>query len=192
MAMESSALEIIEGLYKMIAEAWGVPLGNEKCIIEREKVLGMLDELKACLPVEIAEARRLVNSRTEYMNSARKEAEAMRAQAEEQVRAMIDKQTIMQQARERSEEMLSSAEKRSRELRRVASEYVDDALRRTEEAMTEALSNVRATRARFVTVTGSAVPAEASAVEEKTEAPAPEEKKDTPDYVEIIPDVEEF
>lgn len=184
MAMESGALEIIEGLYKMIAEAWGVPLGNEKCIIEREKVLGMLDELKACLPVEIAEARRLVSSRTEYMNSARKEAEAMRQQAEEQVRAMIDKQTIMQEAKRRSEEMLTSAETRSRELRRVASEYVDDALRRTEEAMAEALGNVRATRSRFVTLTGATVPQE-------PETPAPEEKTPTPTFVEIVPDVEE-
>ena len=186
MAMENSALEIIESLYKMIAEAWGVPIGNEKCIIEREKVLSMLDELKACLPVEIAEARRLVSSRTEYMNSAKKEAEAMRKQAEEQVRAMIDKQAITMEAKRRSEEMLSSAETRSRELRRVASEYVDDALRRTEEAMTEALGNVRATRTRFLTLTGAAMPqeAETAAPEEEKEAPAPT-------FVEIVPDVEE-
>ena len=190
MAMENSALEIIESLYKMIAEAWGVPIGNEKCIIEREKVLSMLDELKACLPVEIAEARRLVSSRTEYMNSARKEAEAMRTQAEEQVRAMIDRQTIVQEAKKRSEDMLTSAETRSRELRRVASEYVDDALRRTEEAMTEALSNVRATRARFVTLTGGSV--ETVAAEEKeTEAAPEEEKKSGVTFVEIVPDVEE-
>ncbi len=187
MAMESSALEIIEGLYKMVAEAWGVPIGNEKCIVEREVVLSMLDELKACLPVEIAEARRLVSSRTEYMNSAKKEAEALRQQAEEQARAILDKQVIMQEARRRSEEMLASAETRSRELRRVASEYVDDALRRTEEAMADALGNVRATRARFVTLTGGTMPVESEPAEE---APV-EEARPTPTFVEIVPDVEE-
>ena len=35
--MENSSLEIIEQLYQIVAEAWGVPLGNEKCIIERER-----------------------------------------------------------------------------------------------------------------------------------------------------------
>lgn len=189
MAMENSALEIIESLYKMIAEAWGVPLGNEKCIIEREKVLSLLDELKACLPVEIAEARRLVNSRTEYMNSARKEAEALRQQAEEQVRAMIDRQAIVQEARRRSEEMLASAESRTRELRRLASEYVDDALRRTEEAMTEALSSVRTTRSRFVSLTGGSV--ETAPEEDKEAETTEEEKKNGVTYVEIVPDVEE-
>lgn len=187
MAMETNALQIIENLYKIVAEAWGVPLGNEKCIIEREKVLSQLDELKACLPVEIAEARRLVSTRTEYMNSARKEAEAMRQQAEEQVRAMIDKQAIMVEARRRSEEMLSSAELRSRELRRVAGDYVDDALRRTEEAMAEALSQVRATRGRFTAVYGGSTeePANEAKSEEK---PA---EKPAPTFVEIVPDVEE-
>ena len=66
--MENSSLEIIEQLYQIVAEAWGVPLGNEKCIIEREKVLSLLDELKSGLPVELAEARRLVNSRNEFIN----------------------------------------------------------------------------------------------------------------------------
>lgn len=48
--MDYQALEIIDMLYTMIAEAWGVPLGNEKCIIERDKALNLLDDLKAQLP----------------------------------------------------------------------------------------------------------------------------------------------
>ncbi len=189
MAMENSALELIESLYKMIAEAWGVPLGNEKCIIEREKVLTMLDELKACLPVEIAEARRLVSSRNEYMNSARKEVETLRREAQEQARALVDKQAIVQEARRRSEEMISSAETRSRELRKVASDYVDEALRKTEESMAEALGKVRATRSSFIALTGGTAAAGENAPETQ-ETPA-EEKEAAPTFVEIVPDVED-
>lgn len=183
--MENSALEIIENLYKIIAEAWNVPLGNDKCIIEREKVLTQLDQLKACLPVEIAEARRLVSSRTEYMNSARKEAETLRQQTEEQVRAMIDRQAIMQEAKKRSEEMLASAERRSSELKKIASSYVDDALRQTEESMTAALESVRSTRARFISLTGGTALDPAAKPDEAPSAPA----KDAPVMVEIVPDV---
>ena len=70
--MDYQALEIIDMLYTMIAEAWGVPLGNEKCIIERDKALNLLDDLKAQLPVELSEARRLVNARDEFVGSAKK------------------------------------------------------------------------------------------------------------------------
>ena len=56
----NSILDLIEMLYTMVSEAWGVPLGNEKCIIERDKFLNILDEIKAQLPVEVAEAKRLL------------------------------------------------------------------------------------------------------------------------------------
>ena len=68
--MENDVLELLEMLYTMVTEAWGVPLGNEKCIVERDKVLNLLDEIKAQLPSEVAEARRLVNARDEFNGNA--------------------------------------------------------------------------------------------------------------------------
>ena len=43
--MNNDVMELIEMLYTQVSEAWGVPLGNEKCIVERDKVLGLLDEI---------------------------------------------------------------------------------------------------------------------------------------------------
>lgn len=183
--MEHGALEIIEVLYQMIAEAWGVPLGQEKCIIEREKALSLLDEMKARLPVEVAEARRLVSARDEFISNARKEADALRRQAEEQARRMVDSQEIVRVARQRSTDMLTSAETKSRELKRVASEYVDDALRRTEEAVAAALDDVRQSRARFRSITGVTAPVQEEPQEEVQETEAVEaapvaEEEDVP------------
>jgi len=149
MERETEVLELIEMLYTMVSEAWGVPLGNEKCIIERDKALGLLDELKSQLPAELAEARRLVAARDEFVSSAKREAESIRRMAEEQARHLIEEQEVVRAARSRSQELVSTAEAKSRELRRVANEYVDDALRRTEEAVSAALDEVRQSRARF-------------------------------------------
>ena len=55
-------MELIETLYTMVTEAWGVPLGNDKCIVERENVLEILNEIKTRIPVELAEAKRLVSA----------------------------------------------------------------------------------------------------------------------------------
>ena len=52
--MNNDVMELIEMLYTQVSEAWGVPLGNEKCIVERDKVLGLLDEIKARIPVEVS------------------------------------------------------------------------------------------------------------------------------------------
>lgn len=43
-------MELIETLYSMVTEAWGVPLGNDKCIVERENVLEILNEIKTRIP----------------------------------------------------------------------------------------------------------------------------------------------
>ena len=152
--MENEVLELIEMLYTMVTEAWGVPLGNEKCIVERDKVLNLLDEIKAQLPAEVAEARRLVNARDEFIGSAKREADAIRRAAEERAREMVEEQEIVMAAKTRSNEVLSQAESRTRELYRVANEYVDDALRRTEEAINSALSEVRQSRTNFRAAAG--------------------------------------
>ncbi len=154
--MENEVLELIEMLYTMVSEAWGVPLGNEKCIVERDKVLNLLDEIKARLPVEIAEAKRLVTARDEFIGNAKKEAEAMRRSAEEKAKELVDEQEIVRTAKLRSSEILNNAQSRTRELYRVANEYVDDALRRTEEAVGEALDEVRQSRAKFRAAAGAA------------------------------------
>jgi len=152
--MENEVLELIDMLYTMVSEAWGVPLGNEKCIVERDKVLNLLDEIKAQLPVEMAEAKRLVNARDEFIGNAKREAEAMRKAAEDRARQLVDEQEIVRAAKTRSNEVLTAAENKTRELYRVANEYVDDALRRTEEAIGSALSEIRQSRSSFRAAAG--------------------------------------
>ena len=153
--MENHALEIIDMLYTMIAEAWGVPLGNDKCIVERDKALGLLDDLKVVLPLELTEARRLVNAREEFVNSAKQEADSIRRTAEDEARQMVERQSVYEAAQKKAEETVRTAEEKSRELRRVASSYLDDALRTTEETIAAALEEVRAARSQFKAVTAA-------------------------------------
>lgn len=155
--MGNDVMELIDMLYNMVTDAWGLPLGAEKCVIDRDKVLDLLDEIKAQLPVEIAEAKRLVAARTEYVNNAKREAESMRKVAEQRARQMVDQEEIVRSARIRANEIVSAAESKSAELRRVANDYADDALRRTEEAIGEALNEVRQSRSRFRSASAAAM-----------------------------------
>ena len=142
-------LELLDILYGMINEAWGVPLGNDKCIIEREKAIEIINDIKAALPASISESKRLVAARDEFIGNAKREAESLRKNAENQAEKMLDEQEIIRVARERSAEMISAAEKKSKELRRVASEYVDDMMKKAEESLNTALLTVRQTQGAF-------------------------------------------
>ena len=141
--------ELLEMLHSMVTEAWGIPLGAEKCVIERDKALDLLDEIKAQFPQELSEAKRLVDARTEFINNAKREAEAIRKAAEDRARQLVDEQEVLRAAKARSTELLSVAESTSGELRRAANEYVDDSMKRTEDALTAALEELRTSRVKF-------------------------------------------
>ena len=66
---------------------------------------------------------------------------------------MLTKEQIYIEAKRRSEELVAQTQERINQLRKAGNEYMDDALRRTEETITQALSEVRDTRMKFRTVT---------------------------------------
>lgn len=176
----NDVLELLDILYAMVNEAWGVPLGNDKCIIEREKAIDIINEIKANLPTSIAESKRLVQARDEFIGNAKREAESLRKNAEEQAAAMIDQQQITKAARQKSIDMLKAAEAKSNELRRLASEYVDDMMRKTEESLNDALTTVRNTQANFRSAGIVKTPVENVKVGAEAEPGAEEVQKEKP------------
>lgn len=149
-------LELLEELYNMVSEAWGVPLGNDKCIVEREKTLEMISKIRDSLPDELSEAKRLVVAKAEFIGNAKREAESIRKSSEERARILIDEQEIVRVAQKQSAELIANAEFKSKELRRVANEYVEDILRRTEETVAEALKAINTSRSSFINLAGTA------------------------------------
>ncbi len=147
--------DIIGALYDMVQDARSMPLAADKCILERDKVLDMLDEIIAQLPGELKQSRTIVESRNELINQARREAEGILRQAQEQAKQLVTKEAIYEEARKRSEEMVAQTQNRINQLRKAGNDYMDDALRQTEETISKALSDVRETRMKFRTVTES-------------------------------------
>lgn len=148
-------IELLDILYGMVTEAWGVPLGNDKCIIERDKAIEIINDIKANLPTAIAEAKRLVSARDEFIGNAKREAEAVRKSAEEKAKVMVEEQEIVRVAKTRSAEMIANAEAKTNELRRVASEYINDIIGRTEQSMNDALANIRQVQNAFQAASGT-------------------------------------
>lgn len=146
---EQTIEDIISALYDMVQDARGLPLGADKCIVERDKVLDMLDEIIAQLPAELKQARTIVESRNELIGQARREAESLIRQAQEKANQMVTEETIYQEAKRQCQEMVLQTQTRMAELRKASNDYMDDALRRTEEAISMSLEDVRDTRTKF-------------------------------------------
>ena len=153
--MASGVEELLDMLFEMVDEAKNIPLSSDKCVIERDRALDLIDDIRAQFPMELAEAKKLLAARTEYIASAKREAELIRKQAEEKAKQLLAENEVLNQARQRSNEMMQQAEERSRELKRSANEYCEDALRRTEEAVAEAYDEIKQSRARFRAAAGA-------------------------------------
>ena len=162
--MNNNLEELITALYDMIQDAKSVPLSSDKCIIERDKALDMLDDLSAQLPAELKQARTIVQSREELVSQARREAEGIIRNAHAEAEKLVEKEVIYQQTVQKCQEMaranMAECEERTRKTEETMAQikaasfgYVDNSLHQTEETILKALGEVRDTRAKFQNIT---------------------------------------
>jgi hypothetical protein len=141
--------DIISALYDTIQDARSMPLSSDKCIIERDRVLDMLDEIIAQLPAELKQSRTIVESRNELISQARREAESIIRQAHEQAQQMVSQEAIYNEAKRRSEELAMQTQNRMAQIQRAGYTYMDETLRQSEETIMKALEDIRDTRMKF-------------------------------------------
>ena len=147
--MAAALEELINNIQEMVQDAWTLPLSSDKCVIERERMLDLIDELRSTLPADIKMAAEIVQQRNQMMADGRRELDTMKKRLEEEARRMLSKTEIMQQARARAKEIVGNAEIQARELRRAASEYCEDSLKRTEEVLNLSTEELKKARIRF-------------------------------------------
>ncbi|MCI5689992.1 MAG: hypothetical protein MR286_03765 [Clostridiales bacterium] len=153
--MAGSVEELLDLLYTEIEEAKNAPLNNERCVVDRDRVLDMIDDVKAELPVEIKRAKDLVANRNDYIASAKREADDLRDQAEDYAKHLINENAIVREAEKKADQILAETEEQCRLLKAAANEYCEDTLRRMEEAVADAYDEVKHSRAKFRSALGA-------------------------------------
>lgn len=141
--------DLITSLYDMIQDARAVPLAADKCFVERDKALDLLDEIIAQLPAELKQSRTIVESRSELIGQARREAENIIHRAREEAELLVSQQVIYQEAKIKCTEMVEQTKEQIDRLQQASNEYMEESLRRTEDAIAQSLNEVQQTRARF-------------------------------------------
>ncbi len=152
--MASGINELIDQLYASISDAKGFPLSVDKCILDRDNALDLLDEIRAQLPAEVAEAKRLVSAKAEVIRKTKEEAEQIKKDAAAEAARMVEKESIVVAAKRRAQEIVEEAQQKSDELRRASSAYADELLKRTEDTLNQALEGVRRSRTSFRSASG--------------------------------------
>ena len=139
--------ELLQQLSNVVQD--GFSLGRSKCVVDRTKIVDLIEEITAELPADIEQARKIAEAKNEIIGSAKREAEAIKRAAEERARQLVSQDELVVMARQKANEMVSAAEQKTKELRLASNRYVDDTLSRAEEALGEALGELKTSRGKF-------------------------------------------
>jgi hypothetical protein len=101
--------ELLVQLVELVETARTVPMSSS-CVLPRERVLDLLDELRETMPPEMDQARRVIASRDVLLHDAHEQALAVRARAE----GVAD--TLVCDANERADQLARDAEVRAHEI----------------------------------------------------------------------------
>ena len=80
---------LLDMLYEMIDGAKNAPLTSDKCILNRDEALDLLDEIRAQLPVELSRAQELIRAKEDYVKAAKRDVERMMQQAEQDAKNKV-------------------------------------------------------------------------------------------------------
>ena len=147
--MDNSVDNILGMMEGILEPAKALPMSRGRVLIDPEQFLDMLADLRAQLPRELEDARRIVADRNNILETAKKEAEMTTRAAEERARRLVDHDEIVKQAQMQANEIMSTAQLQSRELKKAAIEYADSVLAQVDEQLNKSVIEVRQRRQGF-------------------------------------------
>ena len=138
--------ELVDELYELVEKAWNLPLSRGRAMLDVEEVRTILDEIRETMPQEIRQAKAIVADRSQIISDAKREAETIIRVAEERANTLVNQNEIVKQAQQKANEMLAQAQARFRERRMASNEYIEDLMKRADEALSSNLAELRKTR----------------------------------------------
>ena len=139
--------ELLDTIEDTLEESTSMPLSGGKRLVDVEKVRDYLDDIRANLPGELRQAQQIVNDRAQIVDTANAQAQAIVKKAEERARILVSAAEIVTAAQQRAAEITAAAQSESRTLRQTVTDYCDNMLKTTEEAMVENAAQVKNVRA---------------------------------------------
>lgn len=147
--------ELILQVRDHIEAARSVPM-SASVMVNRDELIGLLEDAVQALPEEIRQARWLLKEREEFLAKARREAEEIIDAGRQQAQRMVEKTEVVREANLHSRRIVDDAEKTSRDLKHEAEDYIDQKLASFEVVLERTMAAVTKGRDRLRVV----IPAE--------------------------------
>ena len=136
---------LMEQLDEVLESSFKMP--GKRVVVDVEKVRAIIDDMRMTMPTEVKQAKGIVADRADIIINAKREADNIIRVAEERAKAMVAQEEITKLAQAKAGEVLAAAQKKSRDMRKAAQDFVDDLMLRSDEMLTANLNEIKKTRA---------------------------------------------
>jgi len=137
--------QLIDALEDKIDSCTTIPIWG-RGIVNKEELLDMIADIRIKFPEEMKQAKWVKDERQRIISDAQKEAAGIIKAAEEKIAIMVNEHDITQQAYEKANQLIDSAQRDAHDIRIGANQYADDVLRALEEELIKTADTIRANR----------------------------------------------
>lgn len=145
----NALLDLVNSMQEMVEEAKLIPLTIDKCVVDKDQLLFLINETIRCLPEELDAAKDLVANREQFLEETQKQAENIIVEANKKANLILREQEIMKQAEIEARDIVLNAKTKSAEIKKLSTDYCNDSLLRAEENLAVLLEEVKSTRRKF-------------------------------------------
>jgi hypothetical protein len=138
----------LDELTAMIDNARAMPM-SASCVVNRGEVLAHIDELRALLPNEFDEARRVLDDKGAVIAEGHAEAERIIEAAKAERARLIARTEVMRDATKEAEQTLAAASADAERMRHEIDDYVDGKLANFEVVLHKTVQAVEKGRAKI-------------------------------------------
>lgn len=138
--------ELLDDLDEVLEKSLRLPLSGGKCVVDVEKSVGIIEDIRLNMPQEIRQARAIVADRTEIIKNAKEEAESIIKSAEDKAKILVSQEEVMRQAQEKAAELMNDAKTKAKEIKKASIDFTDGLLKRTEDDVMTAQNQLRQAR----------------------------------------------
>ena len=134
-------LELLDELEDIVDKGASVPFSG-RCILERDELMDVIQELKLKLPDDLKQAKWIKEERQRILQEAQAEADDIIKTANEKGISMINEHEITQQAMEQARQIIEQANAEADEIKISAYNFSDNLLESVEKANVSSLKEL--------------------------------------------------
>ncbi len=135
------ALELLDELEDIIDKGASVPFSG-RCILDKEELLDVLQEIKLKLPDDLKQAKWIKEERQRILQEAQTESDNLIKSAEDKIIAMVNENEITKKAIVQGNQIIENARQNAQQISDSSYNYADNLLETVEKVVMSSMKDL--------------------------------------------------